>query len=46
MQTDKEKKEKRDALLKGLSSAEQKKFLDKEREKEQRRSQKKRTQRA
>jgi hypothetical protein len=46
LQTDKEKREKRDALLKGLSSAEQKKFLDKEREKEQRKSQKKRTQRA
>jgi hypothetical protein len=42
---DKEKKEKRDALLNALSGEEQKKFLDKEREKELRRSQKKRTMR-
>ncbi|KAF2431426.1 DUF1682-domain-containing protein [Tothia fuscella] len=46
LQSDKEKKQKRDNLLKGLGSVEQKKFLEKEREKEQRRSQKKRTQKA
>jgi len=40
---DKEKKEKREAMLKSMSAAEQKKFLDKEREKEMKRSQKKMT---
>jgi Protein of unknown function (DUF1682) len=39
---DKEKKEKRDTLLNALSGEEQKKFLDREREKDLRRSQKKR----
>jgi hypothetical protein len=43
---DKEKKEKRDKTLAGLSAAEQKKFLDKERDKDLKRSQKKRTMRA
>jgi len=42
---DKEKKEKREALLNTLSGEEQKKYLDKEREKEVRKSQKKRTMR-
>jgi hypothetical protein len=46
IQADKDKKEKRDLLLKNMGADEQKKFLDREREKEQRRSQKKRTQRA
>jgi hypothetical protein len=40
---DKEKKEKRDAMLNNMSSDEQRKFLEKEREKEARRSQKKKT---
>jgi hypothetical protein len=43
---DREKKEKRDATLKGLSAEEQRKFLEKEREKELRKSQKRRTMRA
>jgi hypothetical protein len=42
---DKEKKEKRDTLLNALSGEEQKKFLDREREKDLRRSQKKRSMR-
>jgi hypothetical protein len=46
LQADKDKREKRDLLLKNMNADEQKKFLDREREKEQRRSQKKRTQRA
>ena len=41
---DKEKKEKRDAKLNGLSADEQRKFLDKEREKEMKKSQKRMTQ--
>jgi hypothetical protein len=40
---DKEKKEKREVMLKGLSASEQRKFLEKEREKEGKRLQKKRT---
>ena len=40
---DKEKKEKRDATLKGMNADEQRKYLEKEREKDARRSQKKRT---
>lgn len=44
-QGDKAKKEKRDALLSGMSADQQRKYLDKEREKESRRSQKKRTMR-
>ncbi|KAI9852767.1 MAG: hypothetical protein M1838_005525 [Thelocarpon superellum] len=40
---DKEKKEKRDAKLNGLNADEQRKYLEKEREKEQRRNQKKTT---
>ncbi|KIW04486.1 uncharacterized protein PV09_04245 [Verruconis gallopava] len=43
---DREKKEKRDKTLAALSAEEQRKFLEKEREKEQRRAQKKRTMRA
>jgi hypothetical protein len=46
IQQDKDKKEKREQLLKSMSAPEQKKFLEKEREKETRRSQKKRTMRA
>jgi len=46
VQQDKKKREEREQLLKGLSADEQRKFLDKEREKEQRRAQKRRTQRA
>lgn len=42
---EKAKKAKRDAELKGLSAAQQKKYLEKEKEKEFRRSQKKQTQR-
>jgi len=44
--SDKEKREKREGMLKKMTAAEQSKFLDKEREKDQRRSQKRRTQRA
>ena len=44
--SDKDKKDKRDAQLKGLSADEQRKFLDKERQTEVRRSQKRKTQRA
>jgi hypothetical protein len=40
---DKEKKEKRDAILKTMSAEEQRKYLEKEREKDMRKSQKKRT---
>lgn len=43
---DKRKKEEREQALKGMSSEEQKKFLEKEREKEQRRGMKKRTMKA
>ena len=42
-EADRKKKESRDAKLKGLSADEQRKFLDKEREKDQRKSQKKMT---
>lgn len=42
---DREKKDKRDKTLEGLSATEQKKFLEREREKEMRKSQKKRTMR-
>lgn len=44
--SDKDKKDKRDALLKGMSADEQRKFLDKERQTEVRRSQKRKSQRA
>ncbi|KAK4989321.1 hypothetical protein LTR50_003313 [Elasticomyces elasticus] len=44
--SDKAKKEKRDGLLKGMGAEEQRKFLDKEREKDTRRSQKRRTTKA
>lgn len=40
---DKGKKEKRDALLKNMSAEEQRKYLEKEREKDMRKSSKKRT---
>lgn len=40
---EKDKKEKRDLQLRGMSADEQKKFLDKERERENKRMQKKRT---
>ncbi|KAI9711006.1 MAG: hypothetical protein M1820_002444 [Bogoriella megaspora] len=43
LEGDKEKKEKRDALLKNMTADEQRKYLDKEREKEMRRGSKKRT---
>ena len=43
---DREKKEKRDATLRGLSAEEQKKFLEKEREKDMRKNQKKMTRKA
>jgi hypothetical protein len=43
--SDKDKRDKREATLKGLSAVEQKKFLDKERDKEMKRNQKKRTMR-
>ncbi len=43
MKGDKEKKEKRDAALKNLSAEEQRKFLEKERERDIRKSQKKKT---
>ncbi|KAI9669563.1 MAG: hypothetical protein M1817_004606 [Caeruleum heppii] len=46
LKRDKEKKEKRDAKLKGLTAEEQRKYLDKEREKEMKKSQKRMTQRA
>ena len=42
---DKEKKEKRDAMLRTMSAEEQRKFLEKEREKDLRKSQKKMTRR-
>jgi hypothetical protein len=45
IQADKDKREKREALLKSMNSDEQRKFLEKEREKETRRSQKKKTMR-
>jgi hypothetical protein len=45
-QADKDKKEKRDTLLKNLSAEEQSKYLAKEREKETRKAQKRRTMRA
>lgn len=40
---EKEKREKRDAQLKGMSADEQRKFLDKERDREQKRAMKKRS---
>ena len=40
---DKEKKQKRENMLKGMSADEQRKFLDKEREKDLKKSQKKMT---
>jgi Skp family chaperone for outer membrane proteins len=43
LQADKDKKEKRDTLLRGMSADQQKKYLDKEREKQQRKAQKKST---
>jgi len=43
LEADKAKKEKRETLLKGMSADEQREFLDKEREKDMRRSQKKTT---
>lgn len=43
LEGDKEKKGKRDALLKNMSAEEQRKYLEKEREKDMRRSSKKRT---
>jgi hypothetical protein len=43
---DREKKEKRDKMLGGLGAEEQKKFLDRERDKEMRKAQKRRTMRA
>lgn len=43
---DKEKKEKREALLKSMSAEEQRKYLEKEREKDMRRSQKRKTMKA
>lgn len=43
---DREKKEKRESTLKGLSADEQRKYLEREREKEMRRSQKRMSQRA
>jgi hypothetical protein len=46
IQADKDKKDKREALLKGMSAKEQQKYLDKERDKGNRKSQKKRTMRA
>lgn len=46
LKRDKEKKEKRDATLRGLSAEGQKKFLEKERAKEMRKGMKKVTQRA
>jgi Protein of unknown function (DUF1682) len=45
-QADKDKKEKRDALLKNMSADEQRKYLEKEREKGTRKAQKRRTMRA
>ncbi|KAI9657343.1 MAG: hypothetical protein M1821_003023 [Bathelium mastoideum] len=42
LEGDKEKKEKRDALLKNMSAEEQRKYLEKEREKDMRKSSKKR----
>ncbi|KAK5148850.1 hypothetical protein LTR04_000424 [Oleoguttula sp. CCFEE 6159] len=44
--SDKAKKEKRDALLKGLTAEEQRKYLEKEREKDMRKSQKRKTMKA
>jgi len=46
LQADKDKKEKRDTLLKNMSADEQRKYLEKEREKESRKAQKRRTMRA
>lgn len=46
LKRDKGKKEKRDAMLKGLSADDQRKFLEREREKEMRKSQKKMSMRA
>ncbi|KAF2758860.1 DUF1682-domain-containing protein [Pseudovirgaria hyperparasitica] len=46
LKADKEKKEKRDASLKNLSAEDQRKFLEKEREKSQRKGQKKMTMKA
>ena len=43
---DKERKEKRDAMLRTMSAEEQRKFLEKEREKDMRKSQKKMTRKA
>lgn len=43
---DRKKKEERDAKLKGLNAEQQRKFLEKEREKDQRKQQKKRTMKA
>ena len=45
-QADKDKKEKRDTLLKNMSADKQRKYLEKEREKETRKAQKRRTMRA
>ncbi|KAI9846394.1 MAG: hypothetical protein M1837_003985 [Sclerophora amabilis] len=46
LKRDRDRKEKRDATLKGLSAEEQRKFLDKEREKELKKGQKRMTSRA
>ena len=46
LKRDKGKKEKREAVLKGLSADDQRKFLEREREKEMRKSQKKMSMRA
>jgi len=46
IQADKDKKEKREETLKNMSANEQKKFLEKERDKETRKSQKRRTMRS
>jgi hypothetical protein len=43
LQADKEKRERRDQMLKGMKAEDQRKFLEKEREKDMRRSQKKKT---
>jgi Skp family chaperone for outer membrane proteins len=43
LKADKEKKEKRDAALRGLSAEEQRKYLEKERERDQRRKEKRKT---
>jgi len=43
---DKKKKEERDKLLKGMNADQQRKFLEKEREKERRKGEKRRTMKA